>query len=90
MLAENQTVDIEDQQFDALKASLGQTLQLLATLFDKLATDGRFAHPHAIHHLRDHLLVIASRNIAHQDLQKTTSHSSILVDRLIAARGKST
>lgn len=54
VLARDQTVQMDDQQCQMIKALGRQSLQLLNAFIDKLAADAGFADSWAFAHLKDH------------------------------------
>jgi len=70
VFAKDQAVQVDDEQLQLIKAPGRQALQFLGAGFDKLAADAGFADPHALGHLRDHPLIVAGRDVVHQDRQQ--------------------
>lgn len=69
MLAEAQTVQVEDEEVDVVKAPLAKTPQLLLGRLDALPAHGRLRHPHRLGQLGKHGRVVPRRDPSHQQIQ---------------------
>jgi hypothetical protein len=78
MLAEHHAVDVDHQQVDVIEAPRQQLLQRRFAGGDGLAAYVGLRHAAGLGHLRQHLLVMASGDAAHQHVQHPSAQAAIL------------